>query len=106
LPTTARLFAGTVVEAVAVDDRIGSASAVKMTYAAWTKGMHAMLLAIDAVARREGVDAVLRREWARSLPDLDGRLRRATSAAERKGWRWVGERSSPGFRASQPSSSR
>jgi 3-hydroxyisobutyrate dehydrogenase-like beta-hydroxyacid dehydrogenase len=89
--TVAALFADTVVEAVVVDDRIGSASAVKMTYAAWTKGMHAMLLAIDAVARREGVDAVLRREWARSLPDLDRRLTRATRAADRKGWRWAGE---------------
>jgi 3-hydroxyisobutyrate dehydrogenase-like beta-hydroxyacid dehydrogenase len=85
------LFADTVVEAIVVDDRIGSASAVKMTYAAWTKGMHAMLLAIDAVARREGVDAVLHREWARSLPNLDRRLTRATGAADRKGWRWAGE---------------
>ncbi|HYJ66522.1 MAG TPA: DUF1932 domain-containing protein [Nocardioidaceae bacterium] len=87
----AALFADTVVEAVVVDDRIGSASAVKMTYAAWTKGTQAMLLAIDAVARHEGVDAVLRREWARSLPDLDERVTRATAAADRKGWRWVGE---------------
>jgi 3-hydroxyisobutyrate dehydrogenase-like beta-hydroxyacid dehydrogenase len=89
--TVAALFADTVVEAVVVDDRVGSASAVKMTYAAWTKGMHAMVLAIDAVARHEGVDAVLHREWARSLPDLDGRLTRATRAADRKGWRWAGE---------------
>jgi 3-hydroxyisobutyrate dehydrogenase-like beta-hydroxyacid dehydrogenase len=89
--SVAALFADTVVEAVVVDDRIGSASAVKMTFAAWTKGIGAMLLAIDAVARREGVDTVLRREWARSLPDLDGRLTRAIGSADRKGWRWVGE---------------
>jgi 3-hydroxyisobutyrate dehydrogenase-like beta-hydroxyacid dehydrogenase len=87
----ATLFAGTVVEAIVVDDRIGSASAVKMTYAAWTKGYQALVLAIQAVAEQAGVDAVLRQEWARSLPDLEERLRRAESAATRKGWRWVGE---------------
>ena len=87
----ATLFAGTVVEAAIVDERIGSASAVKMTYAAWTKGSAALLLAIDGVAEREGVGDVLRQEWARSLPDLASRLDRATSSAERKGWRWVGE---------------
>jgi 3-hydroxyisobutyrate dehydrogenase-like beta-hydroxyacid dehydrogenase len=87
----AELFADTVVEAVPVDDRIGSASAVKMTYAAWTKGHQALLLAIGAVAEHESVDDVLRREWARSLPDLPDRLIRSRSAAERKGWRWVGE---------------
>jgi 3-hydroxyisobutyrate dehydrogenase-like beta-hydroxyacid dehydrogenase len=90
-PTVAALFADTIVEAVVVDDRIGSASAVKTTYAAWTKGHQALLLAVGAVAEREGVDATLRREWARSLPDLEDRLAGATRAAERKGWRWVGE---------------
>ena len=85
------LFAGTVVEAVVVDERIGSASAVKMTYAAWSKGAAALLLAIEGVAEREGVGDVLHREWARSLPDVADRLDRAKSSAERKGWRWVGE---------------
>jgi 3-hydroxyisobutyrate dehydrogenase-like beta-hydroxyacid dehydrogenase len=87
----AGLFAGTVVEAVVVDDRVGSASAVKATYAAWTKGSAALLLGIHAVAEHEGVADVLRQEWARSLPGLDARLERAEGAAERKGWRWVGE---------------
>jgi 3-hydroxyisobutyrate dehydrogenase-like beta-hydroxyacid dehydrogenase len=87
----ADLFTHPAVDAVVVDDRIGSASAVKMAYAAWTKGTHALLLAIDAVAEREGVADTLRAEWARSLPDLESRLDRARSAAERKGWRWVGE---------------
>ena len=87
----AGLFAGTVVEAVAVDDRVGSASAVKMTYAAWTKGSAALLLGIHAVAEHEGVADVLRQEWARSLPELQARLERAEGTAVRKGWRWVGE---------------
>ena len=30
-------------------------------------------------------------EWARSLPELERRLESASTSAERKGWRWVGE---------------
>src|SRR4029079_7662 len=46
----AALFEGTAVDARVVSDEIGDASAVKMTYAAWTKGTAALLLAIRAVA--------------------------------------------------------
>jgi 3-hydroxyisobutyrate dehydrogenase-like beta-hydroxyacid dehydrogenase len=48
------LFAGTRVDARIVDDRIGSASAVKMAYAAWTKGTAALLLTVRALATAEG----------------------------------------------------
>ena len=42
-----------------------SASALKMTYAAWTKGTAALLLAIEATAEANGVAAALHAEWAR-----------------------------------------
>jgi 3-hydroxyisobutyrate dehydrogenase-like beta-hydroxyacid dehydrogenase len=90
-PAVADLFRDTVVRARIVSDEPGSASAVKMAYAAWTKGTAALLLAIRALARAEGVEATLLNEWQESIPDLLERSDRAGLAADRKGWRWVGE---------------
>jgi 3-hydroxyisobutyrate dehydrogenase-like beta-hydroxyacid dehydrogenase len=87
----ARLFAGTVVEAEVVSADPAAASALKMTYAAWTKGTHALLLAIRAAARELGVEDALAAEWERSQPELPGRSERAAAAAAAKGWRWDGE---------------
>jgi hypothetical protein len=89
--SVAALFAGSPIEARVLDDRVGSASALKMTYAAWTKGAGAMVLAIRAVAEAEGVADALAAEWGDSLPRLEERLERARRSAEAKGWRWVGE---------------
>ena len=83
----AELFSGSVVDARVVEN----ASAVKMAYAAWTKGTAAMLLAIRELARREGVEETLLAEWDLSLPELRERHARAERAAQAKGWRWVGE---------------
>ncbi|MEA2384383.1 MAG: hypothetical protein QOH72_4354 [Solirubrobacteraceae bacterium] len=87
----AAAFDGTVVEAPVVGPDPGTASALKMAYAAWTKGTAAMLLAIRATARAAGVEDALVHEWRRSQPDVPGRLAAAHDAAARKGWRWVGE---------------
>ncbi|TMK69159.1 MAG: NAD(P)-dependent oxidoreductase [Actinobacteria bacterium] len=87
----ASLFAGTTVDARVLSVRIGDASALKMVYAAWTKGTAALLLAIGNVARATGVDDALQNEWALSLPGLPDAARRAASSASAKGWRWVGE---------------
>ena len=87
----AELFAGSAVDARVVSDEIGAASAVKMAYAAWTKGTAAMLLAIRELARAEGVEEALLAEWDLSLPELRDRHERALRSADAKGWRWVGE---------------
>jgi 3-hydroxyisobutyrate dehydrogenase-like beta-hydroxyacid dehydrogenase len=87
----AGVFAGTVVEAPVLGRDPGRASALKMAYAAWTKGTAAMLLAIRATARAEGVEDALLAEWARSQPDAIGRSDAAADAAARKGWRWIAE---------------
>ncbi len=68
-----------------------AASALKMAYAAWTKGTAALLLAIDAAARELGVSDELVDEWSLSQPELAARLRSARAAADSKGWRWEGE---------------
>ena len=83
----AAIFAGTIVETRIVPD----ASAVKMTYAAWSKGTAAMLLAIRDVARHSGVEEALAAEWRDSVPALPDRLVAAERSAAKKGWRWVGE---------------
>jgi 3-hydroxyisobutyrate dehydrogenase-like beta-hydroxyacid dehydrogenase len=77
---TAELFA---LETRVVRD----ASALKMAYAAWSKGTAALLLAIRDVARRYGVED----EWRLAAPELVERLGRAESSAAKKGWRWAGE---------------
>ncbi len=77
--------------AIALDNRIGAASALKMAYAGWNKGSQALLLAIRALAAREGVDEALVREWALSMPDLAKRTEQAVSGNAKKAWRFVGE---------------
>jgi 3-hydroxyisobutyrate dehydrogenase-like beta-hydroxyacid dehydrogenase len=85
------LFDGTAVDARVIDGGTWSASAVKMAYAGWTKGTSALLLAVRAMARSEGVEDVLLTEWALSQPALADRCRGAARAATTKGWRWVAE---------------
>jgi 3-hydroxyisobutyrate dehydrogenase-like beta-hydroxyacid dehydrogenase len=69
----------------------GAASALKLAYAAWTKGTAALLLAIRAAAVAEGVDTWLLDEWRTSQPELTERSVRAARSAISKGWRWDGE---------------
>jgi 3-hydroxyisobutyrate dehydrogenase-like beta-hydroxyacid dehydrogenase len=83
----ASLFEGSIVETRIVPD----ASALKMTYAAWSKGTAALLLAIRDVARQYGVEEELAAEWRDSVPTLPERLSSAERSAAKKGWRWVGE---------------
>lgn len=87
----AALFEGTPLDVHVVSGEPGDASAVKMAYAAWTKGTAALLLAIRALARAEGVEGALLDEWRLSLPELLDRSESAARSAGRKGWRWVAE---------------
>lgn len=87
----AELFAGSMLDARVIAGDPGAASALKMTYAAWTKGSDALVLAIRALAATEGVEEALLQEWAGSQPNLPGKSERAASVAAPKGWRYVGE---------------
>jgi len=87
----ADLFAETTVDARVVSAEVGAASAVKMAFAGWTKGSAALLLAIRALARVEGVEETLLDEWRLSLPQLEDRSVAAARSAQKKGWRWIGE---------------
>lgn len=85
------LFAGGPLEAPVLPGELASASAIKMAYAAWTKGSQALLMAVRALATAEGVDEALLAEWQRSQPDLPRRSDNAAKGTARKAWRWVGE---------------
>ncbi len=89
--TVAQLFDSTAVDARVVDGEIGAASALKMAYAAWTKGSAALVLAIRALARASDVEPVLLAEWEESQPGLTGRSLQAGRSAATKGWRWIAE---------------
>ena len=87
----AGIFAGSHVEPRVVGQAPGSASALKVAYAGWTKGSAALLLSVAAYARSQGVLDNLIHEWEGSIPDLPGRLQAVASSIGRKAWRFEGE---------------
>jgi 3-hydroxyisobutyrate dehydrogenase-like beta-hydroxyacid dehydrogenase len=84
------LFEGTHLDARVLDGGF-AASALKMSYASWTKGTAALILAARALAAAEGVEQDLLAEWALSQPGLAERWEGAARSAAAKGWRWVAE---------------
>ncbi len=90
-PKVSQLFAGTAVDARVLSDGPTAASALKMCFAAWTKGTIALLLDIRALAETLGETEALLAEWAGSMPDLQDRSLLAAQQAVTKGWRWRAE---------------
>jgi 3-hydroxyisobutyrate dehydrogenase-like beta-hydroxyacid dehydrogenase len=74
-----------------VGDQPGQASALKMCYAALTKGTTALMTELAIAAERLGVSAALRAEFAHSQPAMLERMQRAVPAMVPKAHRWVGE---------------
>lgn len=87
----AALFAGSLLDARAIGDAPGAASALKVAYAAWTKCTDILVLAIRAYATHEDIDRALLEEWAISQPALEKKCERAAAVAAPKAWRFVGE---------------
>jgi len=85
------LFSGSDLEVRVVEGEVGAASAVKMCFAAWTKGTAALLFAIAGLADAEGVSDALTSEWETSMPHLLDRLSTSPSAIGPKAWRFSGE---------------
>jgi 3-hydroxyisobutyrate dehydrogenase-like beta-hydroxyacid dehydrogenase len=84
------LFTGTNIDAEVIEGGAGAASALKMCYAAFTKGTTALLAAVRALAEHEGVERPLLESWRRTLPDVPRQSEHAAAAAL-KAWRWTGE---------------
>jgi len=89
--TVRKLFEGSFLEAIDMESPIGSASALKMAYAAYTKGSTALLFNVRALAAAEGVEDALVAEWAKSLPELDKKVRSSATRVPQKAWRFIGE---------------
>jgi 3-hydroxyisobutyrate dehydrogenase-like beta-hydroxyacid dehydrogenase len=89
--TLVDLFTGTGLDPRITAGSDTAASAVKMAYAAWTKGTAALLLSARGLAQAEGVEDALLAEWALSQPHLAAQSERAAAAAITKGWRWIAE---------------
>jgi 3-hydroxyisobutyrate dehydrogenase-like beta-hydroxyacid dehydrogenase len=90
-PAVAGLFAGSIVDARVLSERIGDASAMKMAYAVWTKGTAALVLNVRALAREAGLEAALLADWDESIPNLRGMSLQAARSAAAKGWHWDAE---------------
>lgn len=87
----AGLFAGSGVDTQVVGADPGRASALKMSYAAWTKGTSALLLSVAALATSEEVIDELLDEWDMSIPELRERLEQLSARIGEKAWRFAGE---------------
>lgn len=89
--TVAGLFAGSLVDARAIGTAPTQASALKMSYAAFTKGSSALLLAVRALAEANGVSRELLSEWDISQPGLASRSAGTAKSTSQKAWRFEGE---------------
>ena len=72
-------------------DEIGKASALKMCFAANTKGMTALLCGIVAAAEEMGVRNELEKQWSRYDPDFARETLARVSRVTAKAWRFSGE---------------
>lgn len=70
---------------------IGQASALKMCFAAYTKGTTALLAAILATAEAEGVQDALAMQWDRYWDDFASQTNQRVQAVTAKAWRFAGE---------------
>jgi 3-hydroxyisobutyrate dehydrogenase-like beta-hydroxyacid dehydrogenase len=87
----ASCFSAGPLETSVIGESIGKAAALKMCFAAYTKGSSALLCAIVAAAEGLGVWEELQRQWSRGGSDFAEqaiqRVRRVTA----KAWRFAGE---------------
>ncbi len=87
----ADLFKGSVTDAIVIGDDIGRASALKMVFAAQTKGFTALLCAIQATAEKLGVRGDLDNEWSRRDSGSVEKTRNQVRGVTAKAWRFKGE---------------
>ncbi len=76
---------------IPIGERVGDASALKMCYAALTKGWSALATELMVAAEVLGVAEPLRAEFERSQADNLARMERGLPTMPPKARRWVGE---------------
>jgi hypothetical protein len=78
-------------ETAVIGSEIGKASALKMCYAAYTKGTTALLSAILATAEQFDVRSELENEWSRGGSDFAAQSQNRVRHVTAKAWRFAGE---------------
>ena len=89
--SVAAMLEGADLQAIVMQGNTSAASALKMAYAAYTKGSSALLLAVNGLAEAAGVTETLQQEWQLSQPGLMQRSEKTALATSRKAWRFAGE---------------
>jgi len=90
-PEIATCFSNGPLETKIIGDDIGKASALKMCYAAYSKGTTALLAAILATAEALGVREELYQQWDMDDKDFSDQVNRRTKRVTAKAWRFEGE---------------
>ena len=84
-------FSGGPLETCIIDGPVGKASALKMCYAAYTKGTTALLCSILATAEKNGVREELENQWSRDWEGFAEQAERRARRVTAKAWRFTGE---------------
>jgi 3-hydroxyisobutyrate dehydrogenase-like beta-hydroxyacid dehydrogenase len=87
----ATYFSGGPLETSVIGDEVGKASALKMCYAAYTKGTTALLCGILATAEVLGVRGELETQWSRDWTDFGQQAGERVRNVTAKAWRFAGE---------------
>lgn len=87
----AACFANGPLETKIIGREIGKASALKMCYAAYTKGTTALLAAILATSESLGVREELYQQWDADDKDFSEQVERRVRRVTTKAWRFEGE---------------
>ncbi len=87
----ASCFSAGPLETDVIGEAVGKASALKMCYAAWTKGSTALLCAILGAAESLEVWEELRRQWERNWPGFADQSANRVRQVTAKAWRFAGE---------------
>lgn len=74
-----------------IGDKVGDASAIKMCYAALTKGTTALMTGLSITAERLGISDALRAEFDLSQGAMFARMQQHVPGMVPKAHRWVGE---------------
>lgn len=86
-----QVFSNSLLATAVIGDEVGMASALKMCYAAYSKGTTALLCAVAGTAEFFGVRAELYRQWDRDETRLSEEVNRRVRRVTAKAWRFEGE---------------
>ncbi len=84
-------FSAGPLETCVIGDAVGKASALKMCFAAYSKGTTALLAAVLAASEALDVRAELEQQWSRDGSDFADEAARKVRQVTARGWRFAGE---------------